>query len=181
MFNVFRTRVSVQVSEPTRLDAEGLVIPANDHLWMGSGSGVAIKRAGGEEIEVDAVRQGPVALGSAVATSGGTLSFRRVYHAVVMGQDLKVRHEQIRPALTAALRMAVGDKLSTLVISAVESEELSRPFHEAAREVVAVLFDELGGPTSLQSVSLAVQKAESRDAYRQAFLAILGEAGSPEH
>ena len=46
---------------------------ANDRLWMGAGVAGAIKRAGGDEIEQEAMAQGPIALGSAVATDGGGL------------------------------------------------------------------------------------------------------------
>jgi O-acetyl-ADP-ribose deacetylase (regulator of RNase III) len=175
VFQIFRTRVTIQEGEAA---AEGLVIPANDHLWMGSGPGLKLKQAGGEPIEVEAVRQGPVALGQAVVTGAGDLGFRRIFHAVVMGQDLKVHQEQIRPALGAALGLAGREKLATLSVAPLESEELLGAFHRAARETVATLFDHLAESTPLRQVFLATHRAESRQAYREAFLDLLGHRGA---
>jgi O-acetyl-ADP-ribose deacetylase len=51
---------------------------------MGSGVAGAIKQAGGEEIEQEAVAKGPIKVGEAVATGAGTLPHRAVIHAVAM-------------------------------------------------------------------------------------------------
>ncbi len=174
MFNIFGSRVDIQVLDLLKTEAEGLVVPANDHLWMGAGPALRVKQAGGEAIEVDAVRQGPLALGAAVGTGAGTLALRRIYHAVVMGQDLKTRHDQIAPALTAALTLASKDRLVSLALAPLESEELTGPFHEVAQLVVGALFDAFGGSTTLKSVLLVTTKPESRDTYRRAFLQVLG-------
>ena len=174
MFNVFGSRIDIQVLDLLKTDAEGLVLPANDHLWMGAGPALRVKQAGGEAIEVDAVRQGPLALGTAVGTDAGTLALRRIYHAVVMGQDLKTRHDQIAPALAAALQLAFKDRLASLALAPLESEELTGPFHDAAQIVVTALFDALGRSSTLKSVLLVTAKPESRDTYRQAFLRVLG-------
>ncbi|MCK4303642.1 MAG: macro domain-containing protein [Candidatus Eisenbacteria sp.] len=174
MFNVFRTRVSVQEADPLKVDAEGLVIPANDHLWMGSGVGGSIKKGGGEEIEIEAVQQGPAQLGQAIATGAGGLMLRRLYHAVLAGQDLKTQHEQIRPALAAALGAAARDRVACLAVAPLEDEEKLGAFHEAAREVVGALLDELGGETSLREIVLVVSSPEGQDAYRKALLDALG-------
>jgi len=174
MFHIFGTRVDLRLGEPAGLEAEGLVVAANDHLWMGSGAALALKQAGGEEIEIEAVRQGPLTLGSAVATGAGKLGFRRAYHAVVMGQDQKTRQEALEPALKAALGLAGRDRLASLAIAPLESEELAGAFREAAGHIVAALSDALGGETALKSVTLVVSKEDSREAYRRAFHEWLG-------
>jgi len=174
VFNIFATRVEVEEGEVLKADAEGLLLAANDHLWMGAGTALAIKQAGGEEIEVEAVRQGPLAIGETAATGGGRLAFRRIYHAVVMGQDLKVQHAQLATALRSALAAAARDGLRSMAVAPLESEELTGPFHEAARLVVEACFEELSGETSLEKVRLMTSKPESRTAYREAFHAVLG-------
>jgi O-acetyl-ADP-ribose deacetylase (regulator of RNase III) len=171
VFQIFRTRVTIHDGEAA---AEGLVIPANDHLWMGAGPALKTKQGGGETIEVEAVRQGPVAVGTAVATGAGSLGHRRVYHAVVMGQDLKARAEAIRPALGAALALAAREKLTTLSLAPLEPEEMVGPFRACAREVVATLFDLLAEPTTLKEVFLVTHRPDARLAYREAFLERLG-------
>jgi O-acetyl-ADP-ribose deacetylase (regulator of RNase III) len=177
VFQIFATRVAIHEGDPVGVATEGLVIPANDHLWMGAGPAMKLKQAGGEAIEVEAVRQGPVALGQAVPTAAGSLGYRRNYHAVVMGQDLKVRTEQIRPALTSALQQASREKLVSLGIAPLESEEMTGPFRLAAREIVSALFDLLSESTPLKEVWLLTQKPEARQTYREAFLEVLGHGG----
>jgi O-acetyl-ADP-ribose deacetylase (regulator of RNase III) len=169
VFHVYGTRIDIRALEPAKAGTEGLVVPANDHLWMGTGTALQLKQVGGETIELEAVRLGPLGLGSAVATGAGSLALQRIYHAVVMGQDLKVSHEQLAPALTAALALAAKDRIGTLAIAPLESEDLIGPFHEAARRVVATLFEALGNATQLRSIVLIASKSETREAYRNAF------------
>ena len=71
------------ISDQADLDA--VVNAANTELWMGSGVAGALKRRGGEGVELEAVRQGPIALGDAVRTSAGALPNRHVIHAAAMG------------------------------------------------------------------------------------------------
>ena len=66
------------------LEVDAVANAANDHLWMGAGVAGALKRAGGDEIEREAVAQGPVSLGTAVATGAGRLMATHVLHAAVM-------------------------------------------------------------------------------------------------
>ena len=178
MFNIFKTRVSIHVGDPLEAEAQGLVIPANDHLWMGSGIGGSLKKKGGEEIEVEAVKQGPAVLGQAVTTPAGNLPFERIYHAVVAGQDLKTVHEKIDPALGAALSSAGRDGLERLAIAPLEDEDNLGAFHDASRHVVRALLQSLNDRnTPLRAVVLTVHGEEARHAYREALLSGLG-AGS---
>ena len=55
---------------------DAVVNAANNHLWMGSGVAGALKRAGGLEIEREAVAKGPLQVGEAVVTNGGALPAR---------------------------------------------------------------------------------------------------------
>ena len=82
---------------------DAVVNAANNHLWMGAGVAGALKRAGGADIEREAVSKGPVEIGEAVVTSGGALAAKYVIHAAVMGQDLQTDQSKIRKATKSAL------------------------------------------------------------------------------
>jgi O-acetyl-ADP-ribose deacetylase (regulator of RNase III) len=86
--------------------ADAIVNAANNHLWMGAGVAGALKRAGGEEIEREAIKLGPIAVGDVATTGPGKLSARHVIHAAVMGQDLIPTGDSIRKATRNALRVA---------------------------------------------------------------------------
>src|SRR5262245_7159080 len=90
--------ISVVEADITSLAVDAIANAANNHLWMGSGVAGAIVRAGGQEIEREAVRLGPIEVGDAVATGAGRLKARHVIHAAVMGQDLKTSPKAIAKA-----------------------------------------------------------------------------------
>jgi hypothetical protein len=64
-------QVVVAEGDIAQLEVDAVANAANDHLWMGAGVAGALKRAGGEEIEREAIAQGPIPLGSAAVTGGG--------------------------------------------------------------------------------------------------------------
>ena len=78
------------------LDVDAVANAANDRLWMGAGVAGALKRAGGAEIEREAMAKGPIPVGTAVATSAGRLPARFVVHGAVMGQDLRTNADLVR-------------------------------------------------------------------------------------
>lgn len=64
--------------------ADAIVNPANSYGYMGGGVAGVIKRAGGEEIEREAIKKAPIPVGSAVITTAGRLPFKGVIHAPTM-------------------------------------------------------------------------------------------------
>ncbi|MGH3016295.1 MAG: macro domain-containing protein, partial [Gaiellaceae bacterium] len=89
-------KLEVVEGDITRLEVDAIANAANDRLWMGAGVAGAIKNAGGEEIEHEAVAKGPIEVGDAVATGAGRLDARYVIHGAVMGQDLRTDADLIR-------------------------------------------------------------------------------------
>ena len=79
---------------------------ANNHLWMGAGVAGAIKRAGGAEIEREAVALGPIEIGDAVATAAGRLAAKHVIHGAVMGQDLQTNADLVARTTRRCLEVA---------------------------------------------------------------------------
>jgi len=98
---------------------DAIVNAANNHLWMGAGVAGAIKRKGGENIEQEAVAQGPVSIGDAVLTSAGKLAVRHVIHAAVMGQDLHTDADAIAKAMRSALELAERKNFSSISFPAL--------------------------------------------------------------
>lgn len=91
------------------LEVDAVANAANDHLWMGAGVAGALKRAGGDVIEQEAMAKGPIPVGTAVATGAGRLPARYVIHGAVMGQDLRTNADLVRQTTRACL--AVADEL----------------------------------------------------------------------
>jgi len=100
------TSLEIESGDIAALKVDAIVNAANDHLWMGSGVAGAIKRAGGEAIESEAMAQAPIALGDNAVTSAGDLGARWVIHAAVVGQDLRTNADIIATATYNALETA---------------------------------------------------------------------------
>ncbi|HJQ74752.1 MAG TPA: macro domain-containing protein [Gaiellaceae bacterium] len=99
-------RLEVREGDIAAVEADAVANAANDALWMGAGVAGALKRAGGDEIEREAMAQGPIPLGSAVATGAGRLPARYVVHGAVMGQDLRTDAELVRRTTRSCLELA---------------------------------------------------------------------------
>ena len=110
--------IEVVKGDITRTDTEVIVNAANNEFWMGAGVAGAIKRAGGDVIEQEAMKKGPVMPGEAVYTGAGKLPFRYVIHAAVMGQDLRTTDKLIRQVTIASLNVAEKLKVKSIAFPA---------------------------------------------------------------
>jgi O-acetyl-ADP-ribose deacetylase len=99
-------RLEVLEGDIAAVEADAVANAANDHLWMGAGVAGALKRAGGDEIEREAMARGPIPLGGSVATTAGRLPARWVIHGAVMGQDLRTDADLVRRTTRSCLELA---------------------------------------------------------------------------
>ncbi len=154
-------QIEIIKGDITQSDCEAIVNAANNKFWMGSGVAGTIKKAGGDVIEEEAVKKGPVMPGEAVFTGAGKLPYKMVIHAAVMGQDLKTNDKYIRQATLACLNIAEKHKIESVafpafgtgvggfpmagcahqMIGAVKSYE---PRSENIKRIVFCLFDDYG-------------------------------------
>lgn len=148
------------------LAVDAIANAANDRLWMGAGVAGAIKRAGGEEIEREAVAKGPIAIGDAVATGAGGLPARWVIHAAVMGQDLRTSADAIRAATGRTLEVADELGAESLALPAFGTGVGGFPLGECARIMVAEA--RAYEARSLRRVVFAVYGADAEAAFRSA-------------
>ncbi|HKP18140.1 MAG TPA: macro domain-containing protein [Gaiellaceae bacterium] len=148
------------------LEVDAVANAANNHLWMGAGVAGALKRAGGEEIEREAVAKGPIEVGDAVATGAGRLPARWVIHAAVMGQDLVTDARLIRRATRRALEVADELGAESLALPAFGTGVGGFPLDDCARIMVeeARRFE----PSTLRRVVFAVYGDEAERAFRTA-------------
>ncbi len=158
--------VSVVEGDIARLDVDAVVNAANDHGWMGSGVAGAIKRAGGDDIEVEAMGTAPRRPGTAWATAAGRLPARHVIHAAAMGQDLRTDAGLVESATRAVLAVARDLGVATLALPALGTGVGGFPTTEAAAVMGGAVAAELAAdPGSLTEVVFAVFGADAREAF----------------
>lgn len=171
-FRILGTRVDWVVEGDKPAAGDVLVIPANDHLWMLSGPGLDLKKAHGKEIEIEAVRQGPLEAGRVAVTPGALCGYRWLYHAVVMGKDMVWVEGAGRSAARESIENARRASASGVVIHPLYRGVHGR--HEPpAREMLAGLLDGLGETSGIKTVSVLYQGAEEKALLHGTFLQLL--------
>ena len=164
-------RLEVREGDIAAAEADAVANAANDALWMGAGVAGALKRAGGDEIEREAMAQGPIELGTAVATTAGRLPARWVIHGAVMGQDLRTNADLVRRTTRSCLSLADELGCRSLALPAFGTGVGGFELAECARLMVeeARAFE----PSSLELVIFAVFGRDAYDAFSS-------ELSSPE-
>ena len=159
-------RLEVVEGDIASLEVDAVANAANDHLWMGAGVAGALKRAGGEEIEREAVARGPIGRGEAVATGGGQLKAGHVIHGAVMGQDLRTNAELVRRTTRSCLELADELGVRSLALPAFGTGVGGFPLGECAE----IMVDEARShePQSLERVVFAAFGDDARRAFEDA-------------
>jgi O-acetyl-ADP-ribose deacetylase (regulator of RNase III) len=168
-------RIELWNGDICELEVDAIVNAANLSLWMSTGVGGEIKRAGGDAIEFAAVRQAPVALGDAVATPAGKLAAKAVIHAVSLDRERRTSATIIDQAVRSAIRLGRELGVTSLAFPAMGTGVGGFPLDEAARVTVAAVRDELSRSPSIQHVIFAMRGA----AAYHAFEAALGATAKP--
>jgi O-acetyl-ADP-ribose deacetylase len=150
------------------LEVDAIVNPANPSLWMATGVGGAIKRAGGDAIEFAAVRQGPLGLGQAIVTPAGTLAARIVIHAVSLDRDRRTSAIAIREAVRNAMARARENNVTTIAFPALGTGVGGYPLDEAAQITLATVREELLKSPAIDVVTFALRGAAAYAAFQAA-------------
>ena len=162
-------QLEVVEGDITALEVCAIANAANDRLWMGAGVAGAIKRAGGVEIEREAIAKGPIQVGDAIATSAGRLRARWVIHGAVMGQDLRTSPDLVRRTTRSVLRVADELGAESVALPAFGTGVGGFPLADCARLMVAAA--RAHEPRTLERVVFAVYGDDARRAFEGALAA----------
>ena len=171
-------RIELWNGDICELEVDAIVNAANTSLWMSTGVGGAIKRAGGDAIEFAAVRQAPVELGAAIVTPAGTLAARFVIHAVSLDRDRRTSGQSIEQAVRNTFARARELGITSLAFPALGTGVGGFPLDEAARIMVDVAHDELPQSPTIDHLIFALRGVA---AYRQFEIALAHGEGEVAH
>jgi O-acetyl-ADP-ribose deacetylase (regulator of RNase III) len=159
------SRIELWNGDICDLEVDAIVNPANLSLWMATGVGGAIKRAGGDAIEFAAVRQAPVPLGGAIVTPAGSLAARAVIHAVSLDRDRRTSGPVIEAATRSAMARAREIGATSVAFPALGTGVGGFPLEDAARITVAAVRDELEQSPTIEHVIFALRGAAAYQAF----------------
>ena len=146
------TELKIIQADITELDCDAIVNAANNEGQMGGGVAGVIKKKGGAEIEAEAVKKGPWAVGESVATKAGKLKAKHVIHAATMAMDFKTDERKIRSACASALRLANELKLRSIAFPALGCGVGGFSPVWAAKIMTQEVLRSLRKPTSLREI-----------------------------
>ncbi|MEM3399617.1 MAG: macro domain-containing protein [Candidatus Micrarchaeia archaeon] len=152
----------------TDCEADAIVNPANSYGYMGGGVALAIKRAGGDEIEEEAVRKSPIPIGKAVLTTGGKLK-ALVIHAPTMEKPGRTTAEKVRMATMAALLCAKENGLRKIAFPGMGTGVGGVPYEDAASAMLEAITEfERQNPGIAMTITLIDIDAEMVSAFKKA-------------
>lgn len=142
---------------------------------MSTGVAGAIKRAGGDQIEFAAVRQGPLPVGAAIVTTAGRLAAKAVIHAVSLDRDRRTSATAIETAVRSAMARAREIGAASIAFPALGTGVGGFPLADAAQITVAAVRDELVRSPSIEHVVFALKGAAAYEAFEAALTALPAE------
>lgn len=147
--------VALEAGDLAHARADVIVNAANTALQMRLGVADALRRAGGDALEAQAMRAAPVPMGAVVWTGAGRLDARHVAHAVaaidgavclqrctlraLLGAEARGARSVAFPALGTGVGEVPMEQAARLMLEAIRTFAALEPRH--VREVRVVLFD----------------------------------------
>ncbi|MCD6515463.1 MAG: macro domain-containing protein [Candidatus Odinarchaeota archaeon] len=150
------SEIKVYFGDITKLNVDAIVNAANSLMIMGGGVAGAIKRAGGDIIEKEAMKQAPVPVGSAIYTTAGKLNIKYVVHTPTMERPaMRINQENVRKAIKAALKVAEDLKdVFSLAIPALGTGVGGVSKKDAAEIMINEILAFIKGGTKLREIIL---------------------------
>jgi len=162
-------KITVRTGDLTKLEVDAIVNPANSQLIMGGGVAGAILRAGGNQIQEQALKKAPVPIGEAVATTAGKLKAKYVIHAPTMTRPaMAASLEDVKAATRGALECAKQLHLSTLAFPGLGTGVGGLDLQDAANAMVQEIKRHIKAGTTIRHVILVGYNSDLAKAFEKA-------------
>jgi O-acetyl-ADP-ribose deacetylase (regulator of RNase III) len=172
--SVGKTKLEIASGDMTQLEVDAIVAPASTELWMDYGVAAAIKRAGGDAIEKEAVLQGPIKVGEAVITTGHDLKARWVIHVALAAAGPTADAGAVTAATRASLAAAERASARSIALPAFGTGACAFPLYQCSSLMVGetVTYLKERPRTGLRHVMFAVYDEAARAAFQSALAGI---------
>jgi len=158
--------IEVLQGDLTQQDVDAIVNAANNDLELGGGVAGAIARAGGPQIQAECDAIGPIEVGDAAITGGGTLQARYVIHAASMRLGGRTSAESLRGSTRRSLEIAKDKGLWSIAFPAVGTGIAHFSLDECARIMLEEVVAHSRNPSSLHELRFVLFGAEAEAAFR---------------
>ena len=151
-----RTTLEIVRGDITDRDEDAIVNPSNPELTLGSGVSAVIREKGGSIIQAECRKKGPVHVGEAVITSGGSLKSPFVIHTVGPKWGEGSEDDKLRQAVYRTLRVADQNGLKSLAMPAISTGIHGFPVRRAAEIILDTIVRYVSIVTTLRKVAIVL-------------------------
>jgi O-acetyl-ADP-ribose deacetylase (regulator of RNase III) len=145
-------RITFREGDITLERVDAIVNAANSALRLGSGVAGAILERGGSAIQAACDAIGAIAVGDAVATTGGALAAPHVIHAASMEPGGDASEDSIRSALRRSLEVARELGCRSVAVPAIGAGAAGVPLQRCAEVLLEEARRHLDGDTSIEEI-----------------------------
>jgi len=162
-------RIEIARLDITLARVDVIVNAANEGLQLGAGVAGAIRRRGGQSIQIECDRIGHCAVGGAVATGAGNLPARWVIHAVgpVWRGGDKGEDVDLASAVLAALRLADELGAKSIALPAISTGIFGFPAARAAEISIRAARSFAATSRSVERIVFCLFDDESLEVFRK--------------
>jgi O-acetyl-ADP-ribose deacetylase (regulator of RNase III) len=146
------TKIHFVKGDITDMAVDAIVNAANTDLVLGAGVAGAIRRKGGRQVEEECGRIGPIALGEAAVTTGGSLKAHYVIHAASMRLGGRTTAESLRLSLRHSLRRAQEKAVQSIALPAIGTGVAGFPLEECAQIMIQETLEHLRSSSSVERI-----------------------------
>ncbi len=161
--------ICVVLGDITEMEVDAIVNPANSLMLMGGGVAAAIKRKGGDVIEVEARKKAPVPVGEAIATSAGRLKAKYVIHSPTMPRPaMRTTLDAVYKATKAALRLADKLDVSTIAFPGMGTGVGGLDYYDAAKTMLKAIREHITTKSKLKKIYLVAIDVKAYEKFLKA-------------
>ena len=169
-----QTQVHIRQGDLTDSEVDAIVNAANTDLMLGAGVAGAIRLKGGAQVAEECRRHGPVKLGEAALTAGGSLRASYVVHAASMHLGGKTTADSLRDSVRNSLRHAREKKFKSLAFPAIGTGVAGFPMEQCAQIMLKEVLDHIKGKTLLEDIHFVLFDAVGLKAFQEKYFELTG-------
>jgi len=160
-------RIEVKQGDITEEKVDAIVNAANNQLIMGGGVAGAIRKKGGESIQEEAKKKGPISIGESIVTSAGKLPSKYVIHSATMGMDFKTDEEKIRLSIKSSLTRADELKINSIAFPALGCGVGGFSPEKACSIMIEEICKHLTRPSSLKNIKFILFDEKTYEVFKE--------------
>jgi O-acetyl-ADP-ribose deacetylase (regulator of RNase III) len=139
-----QSQLTLEFGDIVTSDAQVIVSSDDAYLSMSDGVSAAIRRAGGDDIVLDAAKKIPAALGSVVVTTAGKLPAHYVFHVISRSPNDRALPEDIlRNATQRCMQLVGALEVHSIAFPAIGAGYAKFSLDKVAAEMAKVIAEAL--------------------------------------